>query len=352
MKILVHTRFYPNIGGIETVASLLAHEWSRMGESVAIASDVRCAAGQRQEFPFPVYYRPGAMQRLSLMRWADVFVHMNISLKALWPFLLVRRPFVAVNHAYYYSNRTGYRGLRERLKLRVMTRATNIAVSQAVAQRLPEPCNIIPNPVDVSLFQTCDVPRIKDLVFLGRLVSDKGCDLLIRALGRLAEHDLRPRLTVIGTGPERAPLGQLTRSLNLQDQVAFAGAPPSDQVARLLQQHHMMIIPSIWEESFGVVALEGVACGCVVLGSDGGGLAEAIGPCGVTFRRADVADLTLKLAHLLRHPEEWGRYRTAAPAHLELHRPARVAARYLEVFDRAIRKVMVANGRMALTEGR
>jgi len=95
-------------------------------------------------------------------------------------------------------------------------------------------------------------------------------------------------------------------------------------------------VPSIWEESFGVVALEGAACGCVVLGSHGGGLPEAIGPCGITFRRGDVSDLASKLAYLLRHPEEWVCYRSAAPAHLELHHPARVARRYLEVFERAV----------------
>src|SRR5438093_5578105 len=132
---------------------------------------------------------------------------MNISLKALWPWFIVRRPFVAVNHAYYYSDRTGYRDWRERLKLCVMAWATNIAVSEAVARRLPEQCFIIPNPFDISLFRSDDeAARNRDLVFLGRLVSDKGCDLLIRALGQLAERGLHPTLTVIGEGPERSTL--------------------------------------------------------------------------------------------------------------------------------------------------
>src|SRR5439155_17292393 len=114
--------------------------------------------------------------------------------------------------------------------------------------------------------------RGKDLVFLGRLVSDKGCDLLIQSLGRLAEQGLRPSLTVIGDGPERSRLQNLAKSLNLQDQVTFAGAPTSEEVARLLRQHSLLVVPSVYEESFGVVALEGMACGCVVIGSDGGGL--------------------------------------------------------------------------------
>jgi len=276
---------------------------------------------------------------------------MNISLKALWPLFVVRRPFVAVNHAYYHSDRTGYRDWRERLKLRVLRLATNIAVSEAVAERLPQPCLIIPNPFEISLFRADGaMARHRDLVFLGRLVSDKGCDLLIRALGQLAERGLHPTLTVIGGGPERTALEQLTRSLSLQDQVTFAGAPPSEKVAEVLREHNIMVVPSIWEESFGVVALEGAACGCVVLGSDGGGLPEAIGPCGITFRRGDVSDLAAKLAYLLCHSEEWDRYRKAAPSHLELHQPARVAWRYLEVFQNALNRSPVRNAPIALPE--
>jgi glycosyltransferase involved in cell wall biosynthesis len=336
LNILLHTRFYPNTGGIETVAWLLVHEWHRLKESVTVVSDVACTPADRREFPFPVHYRPNPVQWLRLLRQADVFVHMNISLRALWPLLIVRRPFVAVNHAYYYTDSSGHRGWRDRLKLRLTARAVNIAVSQSVADRMPAPCVVIPNPAELSLFQAdAHTGRSKDLVFLGRLVSDKGCDLLIQALGRLAGRGLRPGLTIIGGGPERSRLEQLAASLKLQGQVAFAGAPPSDEVAALLRQHNVLVVPSTYEESFGVVALEGAACGCVVLGSDGGGLPEAIGPAGLTFRRGDVADLVEKLGHVLRHPESWRLYREAAPAHLELHRPCRVAKRYLEVFLRA-----------------
>ena len=336
MRILIHTRFYPRIGGVETVAWLLVHEWHRLGESIKVVSDVRCAATERRDFPFPVYYRPGPIEWLRLMKWADVFVHMNISLKAYWPRLLVRRPFVAVNHAYYYSDSNCNRRWPERLKLRLTKSAVNIAVSKSVADRMPVPCTVIPNPVDLSIYQTNNSePRSKDLVFLGRLVSDKGCDLLIEALRQLVEHRSHPSLTVIGEGPERSKLERLVVSLNLSKHVTFAGAPSSERVAALLREHKIMVVPSRYEESFGVVALEGAASGCLVLGSDGGGLSEAIGPAGMTFRRGDLSDLTLKLAHLLGYADE--RNAEAIAAHLALHEPARVARRYLEVFNTAHR---------------
>jgi glycogen(starch) synthase len=322
------------MGGVETVAWLLVHEWHRLGELVTVVSDVRCAPDQQRRFSFPVHYQPNPIEWLRLMRWSDVFVHMNISLKAYWPRLIVRRPFVAVNHAYYYSDSNCNRRWPERLKLHLTKSAVNIAVSKSVADRIPAPCTVIPNPVDLSIYQTAnDEPRSKDLVFLGRLVSDKGCDLLVEAVAQLVLRGIEPSLTVIGDGPERSKLERLVVSLNLSKYVTFAGAPSSDKVAALVREHKIMVVPSRYEESFGVVALEGAASGCVVLGSDGGGLAEAIGPAGATFRRGDLNDLTVKLSQLLGHPQE--RNEEAIAAHLALHEPARIAQRYLEVFKTA-----------------
>ena len=340
MRILLHTRFHPNVGGIETVASLLAHEWQRSGHHVAVVSDVACSLEERREFPFPVRYGPGVSLWLRLMRETDVFVHMNVSLKALWPQFFTWRCFVAVHHGCYFVSRSKERDWKEKLKLRCAHNAKgNIAASTYIAREIGIACDVVPNPFDDMLFRNANPRgRERELAFVGRLVSDKGCDLLIQALDKLRDHGLKPHLTVIGDGPERTALEQVTTSLRLDKQIAFVGVQTQDKIARLLQQHEILVVPSLWEEPFGIVALEGAACGCVVLGSDGGGLPEAIGPAGTTFRRGDVSDLAAILIRLLRHPEEWRAYRAAAPAHLELHRPARVARRYLEVFERALKR--------------
>ena len=47
-----------------------------------------------------------------------------------------------------------------------------------------------------------------------------------------------------------------------------------------LNRHEIMVVPSRWNELFGVVALEGMACGCAMLVSDGGGLPDAVGYAG------------------------------------------------------------------------
>ena len=342
VKVLIHSRFYPNVGGIESVADLLTREWHKAGIDIAVASDVRSLPAQARSYPFAVHYQPTPSQWLALLHWADIFVHINVSLKALWPWLIVGRPLLAIHEGCYFTSRAKERDWKENLKLLCARRlAENIAASRYVASQTALNCQVIPNPYDDAIFhrgnKNDDEPK-RELVFVGRLVSDKGGDLLIHALARLGRNGLRPRLTVVGDGPERSTLERLVQSLALRDQVEFVGAQPAENVARSLRQHEILVVPSLWEEPFGVVALEGAACGCVVLGSDSGGLPEAIGPAGTTFRRGDLADLTRKLEHLLGHREEWPSYQRAAGRHLESHRPALIAERYLEIFARVGRR--------------
>jgi glycosyltransferase involved in cell wall biosynthesis len=206
-----------------------------------------------------------------------------------------------------------------------------------MAADLATPSAVIPNAYRDDLFRVLpEVERRRDLVFLGRLVSDKGADLLITALGRLAERGLRPGLTLVGEGPELPALQQLAARLRLAGQVEFTGAREGGELVRLLNEHRILVVPSRYNEPFGVVALEGIACGCVVVGSAGGGLAQAIGPCGRTFRNGDVEELTAILAELLSKPERLEAFRSVAAAHLAMHQSRRVAEVYLAVLERGL----------------
>ena len=95
-----------------------------------------------------------------------------------------------------------------------------------------------------------------------------------------------------------------------------------------------MVIPSRWREPFGVVALEGLACGCVVLASDGGGLPDAVGPAGLIFKRGVQDDLRNKLSTLLRDPNLVSYLRSQAGFHLTQFRSDVVCTRYLSLVER------------------
>jgi glycosyltransferase involved in cell wall biosynthesis len=205
-----------------------------------------------------------------------------------------------------------------------------------VAANVGLPGDIIPNPYDDAMFRSfADVPKDLDLVFVGRLVSDKGVDILLQALDQLKNRGVRPSATIIGTGPEEVELRAMTQRLDLAEQVVFAGTLRGNELARRLARHRIIVVPSRWAEPFGVVALEGIACGCAVIGSTDGGLPEAIGPCGVTFPNGSADLLADAIERLLRDGRQLAAMHEAATAHLAKHAPDVIARQYLELFVKA-----------------
>lgn len=331
MKILLASHcFFPEIGGIETMSDLLARKWGEMGHEVIVVTQTPYDG--KDEAPYKIVRRPSRRQLMRLMRWCEVFFHNNISLQTAWPLLLVRRPWV-VAHRTWISRLDGSMGAQDRFKKLVSRVAANISISQAVADHLGTPSTVIGNPYrDELFFEIPEIKRDRDLVFLGRLVSDKGLNLLLDAMAELQTRDLSPNLTVIGDGPEREPLQKQAQTLGLN--VDFVGAKKGEELTRLLNRHRIMVVPSLWKEPFGIVALEGIACGCVVVGSEGGGLKDAIGPCGVTFPNGGVGALAQALEPLLRAADKLQPYREAAPAHLANHKSDKVARAYMNVIEK------------------
>jgi glycosyltransferase involved in cell wall biosynthesis len=106
----------------------------------------------------------------------------------------------------------------------------------------------------------------------------------------------------------------------------------------MLSRHRLMVVPSRWPEPFGIVALEGMASGCVVIGTDLGGLPEAIGPGGVIVPAANPKAIADAVRVLLADDELCVRYRRAGAGFAARHAPRDVARDYIEVLGRAARR--------------
>jgi glycosyltransferase involved in cell wall biosynthesis len=332
MKILISSHvFYPSIGGIETVSFILAHEFVNQGHEVKLITQT--TANDTKSFSFGVIRNPKLQQLWNLIYWCDIYFHNNISLKIVWPLLLICKPWV-VTHQTWISRLDGSLNWQDYLKHFLIRFATCVSISQAIADRLSTPSVIIGNPYRDDLFyEMPEIPRDRELVFLGRLVSDKGIDLLIAALGQLKIHGLTPQLTIIGTGPEESLLRNLVKDIDVFNQVNFVGIKTGVELVQILNAHQIMVVPSRWLEPFGIVALEGIACGCVVVGAEVGGLKDAIGPCGATFPSEDVDALRQILSDLLTNPHNLSTYRAKADVHLSRYKRAQVAKEYLKVFE-------------------
>ncbi|HTP40135.1 MAG TPA: glycosyltransferase family 4 protein [Steroidobacteraceae bacterium] len=330
MRILFCTHvFAPSVGGIETVSAMLAEEFVRQGHEVELVTQT--AGDAMRGEGYRIHRRPGLRQLLRLLRWCEVCFHNNISLRTAWPLLLLPRPWVVAHHTWI-----PHAGLAGRVKRLALRRARGIAPSRALAGHLDTPVTVIPNPYDEGRFGPREgVRRERDMVFVGRLVSDKGCGQLLDALQILFARGLHPTLTIIGSGPEAGTLAEQASRLGLAARVEFTGVLHGENLVAALNRHRILVVPSRWEEPFGVVALEGVACGCVVVGSDGGGLPDAMGPCGLAYERGNAQALADSLERMLRDDSLRARLRDAAPGHLATHHRPAVAARYLRVLGEA-----------------
>ena len=291
-------------------------------------------AGESGEpFPFPIIRQPLIGKLFRLINWCDIFWQNNLSLRTLWPALFLRKPVVITHQGSYCRRPVGF-DLAQRIKHAVVNRITSVAISQYVASCFKIPSVLIPNPYDAGVF-TVKSPvaeRSGDLVFVGRVVSEKGLDILLESLARLRSDGLHPQLTVVGSGPELTAMQTLAHKIDINDRVHFVGSKRGVELAQILSHHKILVVPSRYEEPFGIVALEGIACGCVVVASGGGGLPEAIGSCGITFTNGDPAALASVLRKLLMAPDELPQFTAGASQHLARFQPAAIANGYLNLF--------------------
>jgi glycogen(starch) synthase len=150
------------------------------------------------------------------------------------------------------------------------------------------------------------------LLCLGRLVPEKGFDLAIAGLASLRERFPGVRMLVAGDGPTRADLEHAAAMLHVAEAVEFVGWVAPDRVPALINEAMIVVVPSRWEEPFGLVALEAALMERPVVAAHVGGLPEIVldGVTGLMFPRDDVEGLVAAVGALLGDPgqaAEFGR---------------------------------------------
>ena len=249
------------------MAELLAVYFVKQGHQVRVVTG-SIHNKSDDEFDFSVYRAPSLLKLLRLFIWADIILQNNLEVRRLWLLLLIRKPVVISLHTWIRSSEFK-RSYIHIAKLQFLRRATAlVACSEAIRQDSHSRSLVIGNPYADQLFRISPhIVRMKSIVFLGRLVSDKGVDMLLRAFSTLQYSEWS--LTIIGDGPEKNNLENLSSSLNITSSINFTGYLKGNSLIEELNRHEIMVVPSLWHEPFGVVALEGMACGCAMLVSDG-----------------------------------------------------------------------------------
>jgi glycosyltransferase involved in cell wall biosynthesis len=380
MKLLIYAHaFAPMIGGIETYTMLLAQGLSQTNRSGAYSFEVTVvtqaiANGMKDSvLPFRVVRRPRVKQLARLVRETDV---VHIANPAFLPMLfawLLKKPAVVEHDGYqaacpnglFFHEPTksdcpghflarryqeclrcnwGNSGKWKSFRMLFLTfprrwlcsrMSVNIGASHHVAARVALPrTQVIYHGVPLSLafpqpdgsltsFGVC-------FAYVGRMVSEKGVPVLLRAAQLLVTEGYEFRLKLIGDGPERPDLERMTDELGLRGRTIFTGFLQGEALHEALREATAAVMPSIWEDVSPLASIEHMMSGRLLVASDLGGLGELVDGAGLKFAAGDAAALAGCLRRVLEDPS------------LVRELGAKARARALELFaqDRMVRDHM------------
>jgi glycosyltransferase involved in cell wall biosynthesis len=330
MKLLLYSHYFPpSIGGVETIALSLASGLTDLRNpdgkpqfEVTVVTQTPPGEWVDAALAFRVVRRPNFRTLWKQFRIADVIHLCGPALVPLFLAWLLRKPTALEHHGYqaicpnglllhqpdrsmcpgHFQARNYAECLRCRasetswlrsviglllmVPRRLLTRAVarNVAITGHVLQRQSLPrSSVIYYGIEESAYKPPVSPangRIS-FAYVGRFVPEKGIPILVQAAKNLAREDRSFAVQLIGDGPERHKIEDMIRKEGLERWVQITGYRTGEALAQALSSVDVVVMPSVWEETAGLSAIEHMMRGKLVIGSDVGGLREVIGDAGL-----------------------------------------------------------------------
>ncbi len=208
---------------------------------------------------------------------------------------------------------------------------------------IEKPIEVVPNFVDVKRFHQTDKNHFKQmlapdgeriLVHVSNFRSVKRVHDVVKIFAAV-KNDVPAKLLMIGDGPDRQSVEDLARGMNIYGDIRFLGK--QEQISEILSIADLFLLPS-QTESFGLSALEAMACGVPVISTNAGGLPE-INVHGKTGFLSDVGDTESMAAHavsILKDDDTLVHFKKAALAHARKFERQHIIPMYEEIYRRVI----------------
>jgi glycosyltransferase involved in cell wall biosynthesis len=389
LKIVIYAHdFLPVIGGVQTHVELLARGLTKFHGiegspefEIIVVTNTPAGAFDDNCFSFRVVRNPTVSELVRLIRKTQV---LHVTGPALLPLLLARlfrRPTVVEHHGYqaicpnglllhepdravcpghFQAGRLGecfrcqcselssarrslFRLVLTKMRNVLCRHVENIAVTKHVQNREALPrSRVIYHGIEDVLMGKSDVsaglsiPKKVCFAYVGRLVFEKGVGVLLNAASQLQKEGCEFDIILIGDGPERAGLDRQITRLGLESRVRITGFLGGPELSSLLQQVHVVVMPSVWEETAGLSAIEQMMRGRLVIASAIGGLAEVVGDAGVVCPPGDAEALAASMSSVIAHPEQIATFGIKARARcLSVFGYERMLKEHAEVYRRA-----------------
>jgi glycogen(starch) synthase len=355
MRVLIYSHFFsPSVGGVESSVQSLAEglreahsQGSDEAYEVTVVTETDSGAFDDNAVPFSVVRHPTLTQLWKLVRKSDVVHIAGPSLAPLVLAFLARKPTVVEHHGYqaicpnglltvlperticpgYFQERRYtkcWRCQNHELSLRqsflsllrmfprlwlVRKAARNLAITRHVRDRHKLPrTDVVYYGIEDPLARTGAAFPITNrtkrisFAFVGRFVPEKGIPILLKAAGQLISEGETFDIWLVGDGPERESLHRVIRRENLENHVRITGYLTGTALTELLRNVQVVVMPSIWEETAGLAAIEQMMRGKLVIASDVGGLREVVGDAGLRFAPGESTALVECMRRVLRQP--------------------------------------------------
>jgi glycosyltransferase involved in cell wall biosynthesis len=362
MKLLLYSHFFaPSVGGVETIALSLAEglasirdEFSRRQFEVTVVTETPAGAFDDKSTAFTIVRQPSLRKLGHLIRAADA---VHLAGPSLPPLLLARiahKPCVVEHHGYQtvclngvllyqcdgsicpghfqagrYANclkcqATAMSWTKSLVKLLLMfpryfltcKAERNIAITKHVSDRLRLPNSSVvyygvedfgapePKLVDLRAATETIPPGTETFMFayVGRLVPEKGLLVLLAAAEIVMRERLEFKVLLVGDGPERPRLENAIDKMRLRGVVGITGFLQGPALASVVNQVRVVVMPSVWEETAGLSAIEQMMRGRLVIAPRIGGLGEVVADAGLTCLPGDAEDLARCMREVLRNP--------------------------------------------------
>jgi len=178
----------------------------------------------------------------------------------------------------------------------------------------PDKIAVIPNGVDVSKFEACAcskdlrsryaVENEKIILYVGRLVPEKGVNVLLGAMPGVLRSHPEAKLVVVGEGYYKEELMRISSQMNISPKVYFTGYVDDGTLRSLYKCASVAVFPSLYEP-FGIVALEAMASGVPVIVSNTGGFSEIVenDVNGLKVEPNNSDELSHAISYLLDNPD-------------------------------------------------